>query len=255
MQKSTDVAVRMNHSNVPFPKQRDEKTDKNLYAGTTIEYAEQLTTLSLIALRRLTFPSHRQDLRLKLTRPVARFSLRLDSAQPRSLLSQGWACARGVCFGRKQTMSGNCSKSRVDAPRKFSLTGDEAVALLSEAVVAAANTLGLNWEENAHRTRPAGQKPWTSSGSANSKPRRKTLKTQSNMLAIGIRYLQGIAVGSHGEHGRVEWPPHPARVFMAMVAAHYQTGADAAERAALRWLEELPDRRKSMRPTRSRAVW
>jgi CRISPR-associated protein Csb2 len=61
------------------------------------------------------------------------------------------------------------------------------------------------------------------------------------MFALGIRYLQGIAVGSHGEHGHVEWPPHPARVFMAMVAAHYQTGADAAERAALRWLEELPD--------------
>ena len=60
------------------------------------------------------------------------------------------------------------------------------------------------------------------------------------MLALGIRYLQGVAVGSHGEHGRVEWPPHPARVFMAMVAAHYQTGAEATERAALRWLEESP---------------
>jgi CRISPR-associated protein Csb2 len=59
------------------------------------------------------------------------------------------------------------------------------------------------------------------------------------MLAIGIRYLQGVAVGSHGEHGRVEWPPHPARVFMAMVAAHYQTGANAAERTALLWLEAL----------------
>jgi CRISPR-associated protein Csb2 len=57
------------------------------------------------------------------------------------------------------------------------------------------------------------------------------------MLALGIRYLHGIAVASHGEHGRVEWPPHPARVFMAMVAAHCQTGADAAERAALLWLE------------------
>ena len=40
------------------------------------------------------------------------------------------------------------------------------------------------------------------------------------MLTLGIRYLTGVAVGSHGEHGRVEWPPHPARVFMAMVAAH-----------------------------------
>jgi CRISPR-associated protein Csb2 len=58
------------------------------------------------------------------------------------------------------------------------------------------------------------------------------------MLTLGIRYLQGVAVGSHGGHGRVEWPPHPARVFMAMVAAHYQTGAEAAERAVLEWLEK-----------------
>lgn len=57
------------------------------------------------------------------------------------------------------------------------------------------------------------------------------------MLAVSIRYLTGVAVGSYGEHGRVEWPPHPARVFMAMVAAHYHTGADGAERAALVWLE------------------
>jgi CRISPR-associated protein Csb2 len=60
------------------------------------------------------------------------------------------------------------------------------------------------------------------------------------MLTLGIRYLTGVAVGSHGEHGRVEWPPHPARVFMAMVAAHYQTGAEATERAALEWLEKQP---------------
>lgn len=60
------------------------------------------------------------------------------------------------------------------------------------------------------------------------------------MLTFGIRYLTGVAVGSHGEHGRVEWPPHPARVFMAMVAAHYETGADPAERNALEWLEREP---------------
>jgi len=61
------------------------------------------------------------------------------------------------------------------------------------------------------------------------------------MLALAIRYLQGVAVGSHGEHGRFEWPPHPARVFMAMVAAHYQTGAKPEERAALLWVEALPE--------------
>jgi len=60
------------------------------------------------------------------------------------------------------------------------------------------------------------------------------------MFALGIRYLNGFVVASHGSHARVEWPPHPARVFMALVAAHYQTGADAPEREALLWLEKQP---------------
>jgi len=60
------------------------------------------------------------------------------------------------------------------------------------------------------------------------------------MFAIGIRYLTGFVVASHGTREQVEWPPHPARVFMAMVAAHYQTGADNAEREALLWLEKQP---------------
>ena len=38
----------------------------------------------------------------------------------------------------------------------------------------------------------------------------------------------------------VEWPPHPGRVFMALAAAHFQTGEDPDERAALEWLETLP---------------
>ena len=61
------------------------------------------------------------------------------------------------------------------------------------------------------------------------------------MLAIGIRYLNGFVVASHGQHEQVEWPPHPGRVFMAMAAAHFQTGASAAERGALLWLEALPE--------------
>lgn len=61
------------------------------------------------------------------------------------------------------------------------------------------------------------------------------------MLVLGIRYLNGFVSASHGSHQQVEWPPHPARVFMALAAAHYQTGADAAEREALLWLESLPD--------------
>lgn len=61
------------------------------------------------------------------------------------------------------------------------------------------------------------------------------------MLTVGIRYLTGCAVASDvSDRRRVEWPPHPGRVFMALVAAHFQTGAEPAERAAIEWLESQP---------------
>lgn len=60
------------------------------------------------------------------------------------------------------------------------------------------------------------------------------------MLALGIRYLNGFAVATEPDsHERAEWPPHPGRVFMALAAAHFQTGCDPAEREALVWLEAL----------------
>lgn len=61
------------------------------------------------------------------------------------------------------------------------------------------------------------------------------------MLTFGIRYLTGSVVASDvADRRRVEWPPHPGRVFMALAAAHFQTGDDPAEREALEWLEKLP---------------
>ncbi len=47
---------KINHSSVPYPESRDQKTSDNNFAGATVEYAEQTTTLSLICLRRLHFP-------------------------------------------------------------------------------------------------------------------------------------------------------------------------------------------------------
>lgn len=59
------------------------------------------------------------------------------------------------------------------------------------------------------------------------------------MLAFGIRYLNGFVAASEPDsHDLPEWPPHPGRVFMALAAAHFETGADPAERAALEWLEK-----------------
>ena len=53
------------------------------------------------------------------------------------------------------------------------------------------------------------------------------------MTALGIRYLMGCAVSSDMTRQRWEFPPHPGRVFMAMAAAHFETGEDARERRAL----------------------
>jgi CRISPR-associated protein Csb2 len=71
-------------------------------------------------------------------------------------------------------------------------------------------------------------------------------------LTLAWEYLTGYAVATDtSSRDRVEWPPHPARVFMALAAAWFETeppAADAesrddwtAEGAALRWLETLGD--------------
>lgn len=58
------------------------------------------------------------------------------------------------------------------------------------------------------------------------------------MIAFGIRYLTGYVVASAvSSRDTVEWPPHPARIFMAMAAAMFETGEDSDERESLMWLE------------------
>ena len=58
------------------------------------------------------------------------------------------------------------------------------------------------------------------------------------MIAIGIRHLNGWSMASDSaDRNRPEWPPHPDRIFMALAAAHFETGGDVSEQAALHWLE------------------
>jgi CRISPR-associated protein Csb2 len=57
------------------------------------------------------------------------------------------------------------------------------------------------------------------------------------MFAIGIRYLCGWAMATHpADRERPEWPPHPDRVFMALAAAHFETGGGPDGYAALKLL-------------------
>src|SRR5947209_367306 len=71
-------------------------------------------------------------------------------------------------------------------------------------------------------------------------------------LTIAWEYLTGYAVATDpSSRDRAEWPPHPARVFMALSAAWFETEPPEpagneredwkAEGEALRWLEKLGD--------------
>lgn len=61
------------------------------------------------------------------------------------------------------------------------------------------------------------------------------------MLAIGVELLMGRAVMARWDsREEPEWPPHPDRVFMALVAAWGENGESPDGRAALEWLESLP---------------
>lgn len=59
------------------------------------------------------------------------------------------------------------------------------------------------------------------------------------MLTLGIEFLTGRYVATaYNDRRRAEWPPHPARVFSALVATHFEDPErDPSERDALLWLE------------------
>jgi CRISPR-associated protein Csb2 len=59
-------------------------------------------------------------------------------------------------------------------------------------------------------------------------------------VLFGIRYLTGYSGAFDMAAQQPEWPPHPARVFMALAASYFETGEDPDERAALEWLERQP---------------
>ena len=66
------------------------------------------------------------------------------------------------------------------------------------------------------------------------------------MFAIGIELLMRRSMMGQwesrealGQSRQPEWPPHPDRVFMALVAGWGEAGEDAAQRSALKWLEKL----------------
>jgi CRISPR-associated protein Csb1 len=133
----------VNHSSVPFPKQRDKKTDENTYDGVTIEYAEQVTTLSLICLRRLRFPINgaaTADIDA-----AARTVLAALSLTAATLAFESGAGLRSRCLlWPDGPMEWELLERPGAAPARFSLTGDAAIELLNDAI-ASAEKVKLPW--------------------------------------------------------------------------------------------------------------
>lgn len=72
------------------------------------------------------------------------------------------------------------------------------------------------------------------------------------MLAIEVEFLMGRAMATQlGEREVAEWPPHPQRLFSALVATHSELEIGQPSEAALKWLENLPppDIRADMMPS------
>jgi CRISPR-associated protein Csb2 len=58
------------------------------------------------------------------------------------------------------------------------------------------------------------------------------------VLTMEVEYLLGRSfAGDFKQRSQPEWPPHPGRLFLALAAAYFESGADAQEKAALEWLE------------------
>jgi CRISPR-associated protein Csb1 len=145
----------INHSSVPYPKRRDQKAEDNYYAGATIEYAEQTTTLSLICLRRLRFPLN------------GKTGNATDQAA-RTVLAALALCGATLAF---EAGVGLRSRSLLwpdgpmvwellarpgTKPHEFVLTGEQAVALLNKAIAAAGES-GLAWHEEPVTLKPSAE--------------------------------------------------------------------------------------------------
>ena len=123
--------------------------------GVTIEYAEQTTTLSLICLRRLRFPID------------GKTSANADAAA-RTVLAALGLCASTLAFESGMGLRSRCllwPEGPMDwellarpgeAPKKFSLTGDEATALLN-ASIENASEAKLPWESEPVPLKPSAQ--------------------------------------------------------------------------------------------------
>jgi CRISPR-associated protein Csb1 len=136
----------INHSSVPFDSQN---------SGVTVEYAEQVTTLSLIVFRRLRFPVN------------AALTADADRAARTALAALG-LCAATLAFEAGMGLRSRCLlwpdgpmtwdllDRPGEEPKPYSLTGDAALQLLADAVQEARKA-GFSWQEEPVQLTPSAE--------------------------------------------------------------------------------------------------
>ena len=140
--KGATAPSSVNHSSVPFDSQN---------SGVTIDYAEQITTLSLICLRRLRF-----DVKPE-TNDAARTVLVALGLCAATLAFESGMGLRSRCLlWPSVPMEWELLAQPGETPRKFVITTDNAVALLKEAVNSA-KAAGIGWKTAPVTLKPSKQ--------------------------------------------------------------------------------------------------
>lgn len=140
----------INHGNVPFPKKDSDFSN----AGVTIDHAEQTTTLSLIALRRLRFPDadKKRDSKQEAAAHAVLTALGLCAA---ALAADAGLDLRSRCLlWPEEELTWELLATPGEDPEVFSLPADASVQLLQEAIAAAEKT-GLKWRVDPLKLTPS----------------------------------------------------------------------------------------------------
>jgi len=216
---------------------RADRGNEPLPGGITISEAVQTAVLSLPALRRLRFPLE----------PGQPPDPEVEEAARVLLAALGLlAVARDHQLG--YDLRPRCLLIPVGPPRyevvavgdgsssSFQLDADQARGILA-AALRRAREVGLPWRGGrACYTPPIASSIW--SGGASGSGSEGPTSPEGGMLAIDVECLTGRCVAARlDDRDQPEWPPHPARLFAALVAVAKEAGDDPRERAALEWLE------------------
>lgn len=144
---------KVNHSSVPFPEQKVDKTEKNRWSGVTIEKAEQLTTLSLIALRRLRFPVDGAKDQAAVNNAAQTVLAALGLCAATLAFENGMGLRSRCTFWPDAAMSWEILARPGETPESYAIDGVSAIELFTKAVEEA-EAQGLVWE-----TKPVELKP------------------------------------------------------------------------------------------------